>query len=83
MSDPAVSDPSITAPDSGPIAEPECSIQRTLDVIGDRWTLLILRDLFRGVRRFGQLHGQAAVFSQPHLHLFHLQTNNVHHILFA
>jgi len=30
----------------------ECSIQRTLDAIGDRWTLLIMRDLFRGVRRF-------------------------------
>jgi len=32
-----------------------CSIQRTLALVGDRWTLLILRDLFRGVRRFGQL----------------------------
>ncbi len=32
-----------------------CSIQRTLDVIGDRWTLLILRDVFRGVRRFTQI----------------------------
>ncbi|MCB0996627.1 MAG: helix-turn-helix transcriptional regulator [Acidimicrobiales bacterium] len=61
MSDPAVSDPSITGPDSGPIAEPECSIQRTLDVIGDRWTLLILRDLFRGVRRFGQLHAHLGI----------------------
>lgn len=29
-----------------------CSIARTLDVIGDRWTILILRDSFRGVRRF-------------------------------
>ena len=29
-----------------------CSIARTLEVIGDRWTLLILRDAFRGVRRF-------------------------------
>ena len=33
----------------------ECSIQQTLDVIGDRWMLLILRNLFRGARRFGQL----------------------------
>jgi len=30
----------------------ECSIARTLDVIGDRWSLLILRDGFYGVRRF-------------------------------
>lgn len=31
------------------------SIAATLDAVGDRWTLLILRDLFRGVRRFEQL----------------------------
>ena len=29
-----------------------CSIARTLEVIGERWTLLILRDAFLGVRRF-------------------------------
>jgi len=32
-----------------------CSIARTLDVIGDRWTLLILRDAFKCVRRFDDL----------------------------
>jgi DNA-binding HxlR family transcriptional regulator len=35
--------------------EQDCSIARTLEVIGDRWTLLILRDAFRGVRRFDEL----------------------------
>jgi len=29
-----------------------CSVARTLSVVGDRWTLLILRDAFLGVRRF-------------------------------
>ncbi|GAA5180995.1 helix-turn-helix domain-containing protein [Acinetobacter kookii] len=29
-----------------------CSIARTLSVIGDRWTLLILRNAFLGTRRF-------------------------------
>lgn len=29
-----------------------CSVARTLSVIGDRWTLLILRDCFLRVRRF-------------------------------
>ena len=29
-----------------------CSISRALAVIGDRWTLMILRDCFLGVRRF-------------------------------
>jgi DNA-binding HxlR family transcriptional regulator len=29
-----------------------CSIARTLETIGDRWTMLIIRDAFLGVRRF-------------------------------
>jgi DNA-binding HxlR family transcriptional regulator len=40
---------------------PESSIQQTLDVIGDRWTMLILRDIFRGVRRFTPLHGDLGI----------------------
>ena len=31
-----------------------CSIARALEVVGERWTLLILRDAFLGVRRFDQ-----------------------------
>jgi DNA-binding HxlR family transcriptional regulator len=31
------------------------SVARTLDIVGERWTLLILREAFFGVRRFGQL----------------------------
>ena len=33
-------------------SEQVCSIARTLEVVGERWTLLILRDAFLGVRRF-------------------------------
>ena len=29
-----------------------CSLARSLEVIGERWTILILRDAFLGVRRF-------------------------------
>ena len=29
-----------------------CSVARTLEVVGERWTFLILRDAFLGVRRF-------------------------------
>lgn len=29
-----------------------CSIRRTLDIVGERWTLLVLRESFYGVRRF-------------------------------
>lgn len=31
-----------------------CPVARTLDVIGDRWTLLIVRDMFMGKTRFGE-----------------------------
>src|SRR3954453_19111544 len=30
-----------------------CSVARTLELVGERWTLLIIRDAFTGVRRFG------------------------------
>jgi DNA-binding HxlR family transcriptional regulator len=29
-----------------------CSVARALEVVGERWTLLIVRDAFHGVRRF-------------------------------
>ena len=32
-----------------------CPIAFSLDVVGDRWTMLILRDMFRGRRRFAEL----------------------------
>jgi DNA-binding HxlR family transcriptional regulator len=31
------------------------SVGRTLELVGEKWTLLILREAFFGVRRFGQL----------------------------
>ncbi|MEQ8757089.1 MAG: helix-turn-helix domain-containing protein [Coleofasciculus sp. G1-WW12-02] len=33
-----------------------CPVERTLEVIGGRWKVLILRELFEEVKRFGQLH---------------------------
>jgi DNA-binding HxlR family transcriptional regulator len=32
--------------------EQQCPIARTLDLVGDRWTLLIIRDLFLGKSKF-------------------------------
>lgn len=39
----------------------DCSIAATLEVVGDRWTLLILRTIFRGRRRFGQIHEELGI----------------------
>jgi DNA-binding HxlR family transcriptional regulator len=32
----------------------DCSLARALEIVGERWTLLIVRDALYGVRRFGQ-----------------------------
>ena len=32
-----------------------CSIARALEVVGERWTLLIVRDAFLGLRRFDEI----------------------------
>jgi DNA-binding HxlR family transcriptional regulator len=33
-------------------SDQDCSVARALEVVGERWTILILRDAFLGVRRF-------------------------------
>ena len=52
--------PSPVAPDDGsPSAlawsADNCSIGRTLDVLRDRWSFLVLREVFNGVRRFDDM----------------------------
>jgi DNA-binding HxlR family transcriptional regulator len=32
-----------------------CPVAKSLEVLGDRWTLLVVRDLLRGTRRFQEL----------------------------
>ncbi len=38
-----------------------CSLARTLAVVGDRWTLLVLRECFLGVRRFDDFEKRLGV----------------------
>ena len=38
-----------------------CSIARTLEVLGERWTLLVIRDVFNGRRRFDQIQENLGV----------------------
>jgi DNA-binding HxlR family transcriptional regulator len=38
-----------------------CSIARTLELVGERWTILVLRDVFLGVRRFEALQRDLGV----------------------
>ena len=34
---------------------PACPVETTLTLIGDKWKVLILRDLLQGTKRFGEL----------------------------
>ena len=40
------------------LAEKECAIARTWAVIGERWTMMVLRELFRGARRFEDIQAK-------------------------
>lgn len=40
-------------PPRRPVNAEPCPVARCVDLIGDRWSLLIVRDAFDGVRRFG------------------------------
>jgi DNA-binding HxlR family transcriptional regulator len=42
----------MTAMRHAELAEKECAVARTWAVIGERWTMMILRELFRGAHRF-------------------------------
>src|SRR5687768_15599831 len=36
----------------------ECAVEKTIKIIGSKWTLLILHNIFDGSNRFGQLQRQ-------------------------
>jgi DNA-binding HxlR family transcriptional regulator len=40
-----------------------CPVARSLSVVGDRWTLLIMRELLMGVRRFDEIQAQTGMSS--------------------
>ena len=41
--------------------EQNCSIARTLELVGERWSLLILREAFLGTRRFDEFQGMLGI----------------------
>src|SRR5437588_11478034 len=42
-------------------SDENCSVARTLAIVGERWTLLILRESFLGVRRFDQFQANLGI----------------------
>ena len=43
---------------------PACPVETTLTLIGDKWKVLILRDLLSGTKRFGELKKSIGSLSQ-------------------
>ena len=43
---------------------PACTVETTLTLIGDKWKVLILRDLMPGTKRFGELKKSIDTVSQ-------------------
>ena len=43
---------------------PACPVETTLTLIGDKWKVLILRDLLPGTKRFGELGKSIGTVSQ-------------------
>ena len=43
---------------------PACPVETTLQLIGDKWKILILRDLMDGTKRFGELKKSVGAISQ-------------------
>lgn len=43
---------------------PDCPVETTLTLIGDKWKVLILRDLMPGTKRFGELKRSVGNVSQ-------------------
>ena len=43
------------------LAELPCSLARTLEIVGERWALLVLRDVCLGWNRFEEIHGHLGI----------------------
>ena len=52
---------STSAPDSETVSGQPCPVARSVDLIGDRWSLLIVRDAFDGMRRFSDFQRSLGV----------------------
>lgn len=62
--------PQVTsATQAGPCGEDDCGIRDVLDRIGDKWTVLVIVELAKGVRRFRELQRAIPGISQRMLTL--------------
>ena len=55
----------MTVTPSGPTAlqwsTENCTVGRTMEVLGERWTMVVLREVFNGVRRFDDMRRHSGI----------------------
>ncbi len=51
----------MSSPEALDWAVDNCTIGRTLDILGDRWSFIVLREVFQGIRRFDDLTVRTAI----------------------
>lgn len=58
---------------------PACPVEITLTLIGDKWKILIVRDLLTGTKRFGELKKSIGNITQKVLtqHLRYMEASNL------
>ena len=62
-----------------PFPDQQCSIAAALEILGERWTLLVMRDVLLGRRRFGDIRNHLGV--APNILSDRLQTLVEHGLL--
>jgi DNA-binding HxlR family transcriptional regulator len=50
-----------TAPPALAWSTDNCTVGRTMAVLGERWTFVVLREIFNGVRRFDDIRGHCGI----------------------
>ena len=54
-------DPGLAVPEALNWSIENCTIQRALAVVGERWTFVVLREAFNGIRRFDDMRARTAI----------------------
>ncbi|MEU1123460.1 helix-turn-helix domain-containing protein [Streptomyces sp. NPDC005899] len=52
---------SSTGAQNGAWTDPDCPVARTLDLVGDRWSLLVIRDAMDGARSFTEFQRRTGI----------------------
>jgi DNA-binding HxlR family transcriptional regulator len=51
----------VTRPEALDWSIDNCTVQRALQVLGDRWSFVVLREVFNGIRRFDDMRQRTAI----------------------